>query len=154
MFGVFFALFCGLALVRLWRRPRFGSPAYALCGGGGRWHGPHTGRGYLAGSWARQVMRDVNATPSQERTIQDTTDEVMVAIRQRQGIWGLGDAVADALTQDRFDRDTLASRLSRDESVTFQGAVIPAIERLHASLDPAQRRTVAARLRGSTCDGK
>jgi len=150
MFGVFFALVCTFALVRLWRRPYVGSPAYGWsgCGGGGnRFRGRSTGDD---GSWSRQVMRDVAATPSQERAIQDASDGLADASRRRQHAWGLADAVADTLAEDTFDRQALAARLARGDDGGLQDTVVSTVERLHASLDPTQRRTVATRLRGSS----
>lgn len=46
MFGIFFAIFCTLALIRLWRGPRFGACAangiYGPRGGHGRgWNARH-----------------------------------------------------------------------------------------------------------------
>ena len=42
MFGIFFAIFCALALVRLWRGPRFGHyGAYGPCGYRRQWDSSH-----------------------------------------------------------------------------------------------------------------
>lgn len=150
MFGVLIALFCGLAPVRLWWRPYyFGPRAYGRSGCGGYRDGPHSGWHARERSWSRHVMDDVDATPSQERVMQDATNDVVLATRRHQRMPGLADAVADALAADTFDRAALSDRLSRGQGDTFRDEVLPAIERLHASLDAAQRRTLAARLRGS-----
>lgn len=150
MFGVFFALLCTVALFRLWRRPGVGSLAYARNGCGGGWHRSHDRSAGDDRSWSRQVMRDVAATPSQERAIQDATDGLADASRRRQHAWGLAEAVADTLTEDTFDRQALAARLVRDDDSGLRDTVVSTVERLHASLDPTQRRTVAKRLRGSS----
>jgi len=149
MFGVLLAVVCAFALFRLWRRPYRGGPPYGQGGCGGGWGHGFRGDAFRDRAWSRQVIREVDATPLQERAIHDAHAEVVEAARRRQRAWGLSNTVAEALESDTFDRDVVSARLNRDETDPFRAAVMSAIERLHAALDPAQRRAVASRVRGS-----
>ena len=149
MFGIFFAALCAFGLYRLWRPRRFGHYGYGWAGGCGpgacgrgfpRHGGWQRGRGP---SGLRHLMRGLNATPAQESALRQSAEEIVQALRDKSP-WALFKPMAAALTDETFDRDRLSAALRQPGDAASDATLIAAIERLRETLDPDQRKKLAA----------
>ncbi len=140
MFGYVAAVLGGFAFARVLR--------YRRCGGRGRMFGRHGMRRW--NPWSHRLMAALDATPSQEKVIQQTIEEITAAFQKRRNLPGLGEFAASAIAEDQFDRAAFAAKLAPEAEDEFRQTVSAALERLHAALDPAQRRKLAELLRRFT----
>jgi Spy/CpxP family protein refolding chaperone len=117
----------------------------------GRW-GPPPPPPFGGPPWARGrrrlqwLYRELETTPEQERTIKDAVEEVLDArhalLRERRKS---GEDFAESIAGDSFDENVLGETFSRqdDRVRDLQKALAGALGRVHAVLDPDQRRRLA-----------
>lgn len=143
--GVLGVLFLAKRLA--WRR-RFGH-GLAACGPSmrrgafGRWGGfGGPGRSF----WLRALFARLDTTPGQEREIRSALEEVQrVGAEATSGIKASREHVARAIVGDSLDEGALGEAFAKvdDASARLRDAVTRALARVHAALDPEQRKRLA-----------
>jgi uncharacterized membrane protein len=127
------------------------------CGGGfgrrrGRddWEGDGDwGEGSGRAFFLRRVFERLDTSPTQEREIRAVVGEVMDAGRAlKNDVKGSRKDVADAFRGDDFNEELMASLLTRhDERIEdVRKAMVMGLAKIHATLDPDQRKQLARML--------
>ncbi len=113
-------------------------------------HGPWGGFGHRA-PWVHAVLRRLDATPAQERTIVNELDKLRERVHASKA--GMRDGRADlaaALRGATLDDAALGAVLGRVDGATAEvrSAVLEALRNIHAVLDERQREQLAQLLDG------
>jgi Spy/CpxP family protein refolding chaperone len=140
-----------------------GDEAFGFVGGGGhgcgwrrghghrRWHrhghGHHHGFDEPRGPfWARGILENLEATPSQRRAIHEAIRELKVEMRGlRDSVFSSRGDLAQALRDEHLDVDALGATLAGgDDAVDrVRTAVSGFVAKLHGILDEEQRARLA-----------
>ena len=162
MFGFVIGIACLWGLVRVVRGGRRGYGPWAMrdhgCSGGYRsrrrrrgWHddeddwGRHAGGGFFM----RQMFERLDTSPGQEKEIKAAIGDVMDAGRAlKNDVSGSREDVAAAFRTDDFNEELMASLLTRhDERIdAVRTATVAGLAKIHATLDPDQRKHLARML--------
>lgn len=161
MFGFVIGIACLWGLVRVVRGGRRGygpfgmSRGYGHCGSSRR-RGRHDfydeerwERGGRERFFLRGMFTRLDTSPSQEKAIQAAIDEVMDAGRAlKNDVKDSRKDVSEAFRGDDFNEELMASLLTRhDERIDeLRRSVVAGLARVHASLDPDQRKQLARML--------
>ena len=155
MFGFVIGIVCLWGLIRVARGGRrFGWGS--SCGGMGRGRGGWD-RGWDGGDrrwrFLRRVFEELDTTPGQEKEIRAAIDEVMEAGHKvKDGFFDTRGELGKIFRNDELDETILGSVLSHQDAAIdeLRGAMVGAMARIHAALDPEQRARLARWLeRGS-----
>jgi len=148
MFGFIFGAICLYGLIRMLRGPRWGHHHHACDhrGGGGRHDGDGFRRGRRGRFWLRGLFERLETSPGQEREITEAVDEVVAAAEaMRDALFDSRSDIARAFGEDDLDEETLGTMLAQqDERLDhLRKSYVSALSRVHAVLDPDQRRQLA-----------
>lgn len=161
MFGFVIGIACLWGLVRVVRGGRRGCGPFGMrrgfghaCSAGRRgrhdWDDePWEGGGRRSRFFLRGLFTRLDTTPGQEKEIQAAIDEVMDAGRAlKNDVKDSRREVAGAFRGDDFDEELMASLLTRhDERIDeLRRAMVSGLARIHATLDPDQRKHLARML--------
>jgi len=149
MIGFIMGTACLIGLIAIWTRQRHGYYAFA----DGR-HGYHRHRGdYERGfGWhARgrggmalyRLFDRLDTSPGQEKAIKNALEEAREQLTMvRQPLDELRSDLGEAMQRDDFDRAQVEMLFTRGEGrlKEARAAVIEALERVHAALEPEQRK--------------
>ena len=146
MIGFLIGTLCLVGIIKLVGRGRWSRWGRAgACGHGhgygfgGRFRG---GPGFGRGAMLRWLWSRLETTPSQDKVIASAMDELRAtADRVRRDVKAARPELADAVRREQFD-ETVVGELSHraDEAAqTMRRAVVDAIAKVHAVLDPRQR---------------
>jgi Spy/CpxP family protein refolding chaperone len=149
MIGFILGTACLIGLITIWTRHRHGYYAFA----GGR-HGYHRHRDGDARGWGwhgrgrrgmalYSLLDRLDTTPGQEKAIKNALEEAREQLAMvRQPLEELGSDLGEAMQRDGFDRAQVEMLFTRAEGrLKEAGAtVIEALERVHAALEPEQRK--------------
>lgn len=151
MFGFVFGIVCLWGLVRVVRGGRRygwgGSCSSRRMGGwdrgwrGGGWDGEDRRWRFLRG-----VFEELDTTPGQEKEIRAAIDEVMDAGEKMKSGWSdTRSELGKVFRNDELDATILGSVLSHQDAALdeMRGAMVGALARIHAALDPEQRARLA-----------
>jgi Spy/CpxP family protein refolding chaperone len=140
----------------------YGGHGYGACGGygayggfgppgpGGGWdaeggrRGPF-GRGFRGG--LRGLLFWLDLSPEQEKPVTEALEEVEKAMHAtRDEVHAVRERLAKAMAEEQFDETTYGELLAKLDAAyeATRGAMLNALSKLHATLDPSQRRRLAA----------
>ncbi|MEQ9324998.1 MAG: periplasmic heavy metal sensor [Polyangiaceae bacterium] len=155
MFGFVFGIVCLWGLVRVVRGGR--RYGWGSCDGGHR-----MGRGRWRRGWGgedrrwrflRGVFEELDTTPGQEKEIRAAIEEVMDAGgKLKAGFSDTRSELGKVFRSEELDETILGTVLSHQDAALdeMRGAMVGALARIHAALDPEQRARLARWLeRGS-----
>lgn len=97
-------------------------------------------------AWVARIADRLDATPEQEEVMFDAARSVARQLRELKGsVWAGGREVAEALGSDRFDAEQLGELFGHqdDRLRSAREAVVEALAKVHAVLDPEQRERLA-----------
>jgi len=146
MFGFIIGALCLYGLIRMIRGPRW---AHHHGRGHARWShddGPGFRRGRRGRFWLRGLFERLETSPGQERAITEAVDEVVEAAEaMRDAMFDSRSDLARAFGADDLDEEALGTLLSQqDERLeALRKSYVSALSRVHAALDPDQRRQLA-----------
>ncbi len=158
MFGFVIGIVCLWGLVRVVRGGRRGVGPWGMragaCGGSWRrdhhrgWHEDeddwHGGRD--RGFFMRHLFERLDTSPGQEKEVKAAVGEVMDAGRAlKRDLKGSRTEVAEAFRTEDFNEELMATLLTRhDDGIDeVRKAVVMGLARVHATLDPDQRKHLA-----------
>lgn len=107
-------------------------------GFGRRWGGP--------GAFVSALFEAIEASPGQRRTIQGAVEEVIEAgSKLKEQLASSRKDVAEAFRGESFDENIMADLLTRhDDGIDeLRKAMVGALAKIHAELDPEQRERIA-----------
>ena len=153
MIGFIVGIACLFGLVRVLRRGR----RWGMHGGCGRsgWDGDEgagwgwRGRGRRGHFFLRHLFQRLDTTPGQEKEVQAAVEDVMGAGRAlKDEVIGTRSEIADAFRGDDFNEELMATLLTRhDEKIdALRKSMVEGLARVHATLDPDQRKQLARML--------
>jgi Spy/CpxP family protein refolding chaperone len=135
MFGFVIGTACLIGLVKVLRHGRgWGGRG---CYGGGRW-------GRYA--WLRRLLRELDATPAQEREVRSAVEEFLTAVDPlRDGLHRAGEDLGAALRGDALDDGASRAAAARLDELFAKAkdAMVTLLQKLHAVLDKDQRERLA-----------
>ncbi|MEZ4445782.1 MAG: periplasmic heavy metal sensor [Polyangiaceae bacterium] len=160
MFGFVFGTLCLIGLARLLRRGHlfghggcYGSyGGHGECGSFGGHQRRRRGWRRGGGGWRRgaffldRLFDELDASPDQETEIRTAIEDVMAAGEgMRDGMHDARVEVGRAFREENLDETMLGAMLAKqDASVDrMRAAIVGALARIHATLDPEQRRRLA-----------
>lgn len=131
MGGIIIGSLCAIGFVTLWRRER-----RRACGG-------------RRGRMARRFGKRLDATPEQQRVIDDAVDAVGRSFADARRAWSqIRSDLARTLRGDDLDEEALAAARDKAKGVveTFEASLASALRDAHRTLNPEQRARLASRL--------
>lgn len=148
MFGFIFGAICLYGLVRMIRGPRHHGWGHHHAWGHRDSFGPPGGfrRGRRGRFWLRGLFERLETSPGQEREITEAVNDVVAAAEaMRDAMFDSRSDIARAFGEDDLDEETLGAMLSQqDERLeNLRQSYVSALSRVHAVLDPDQRRHLA-----------
>ena len=147
MFGILVFAVCTAGLVYvLVRRPRHPFPLGPMTDHWGQadGHRDHPGR-----LWLRRTLVELDTTPAQERAIVEAIDEAHSQLHELAGpVNAARKRVAAALRNDELSEQQLVQALDDPDQALVQARTVigTTLAKIHAVLDPRQRRVLAGRL--------
>jgi Spy/CpxP family protein refolding chaperone len=149
MIGFILGTACLIGLIAIWTRHRHGY--YAFAEGRHGYHRHRAGdergfgwRGRGRGGMALYRLFDrLDTTPGQEKAIKNALEEAREQLAMvRQPLEELRSDLGEAMQQDAFDRAQVEALFTRGEGrlKEARASVIEALERVHAALEPEQRK--------------
>jgi len=151
MIGFIFGTACLIGLITIWTRHRHGYYAFA---GGRHGYGYHRhcgaderglgwrGRGG-GGRVLYRLLDRLDTTPGQEKAIKNALEEAGEQLAMiRQPLEELRSDLGEAMQREAFDRAQVEMLFTRGEGrlKEARATVIEALERVHAALEPEQRK--------------
>lgn len=158
MIGFILGTACLIGLITIWTRQRHGYYAFAdgYHGRRGLRHGRHgyhdsagderswggLGRGHR-GRVLYMLLDRLDTTPGQEKAIKNALEDAGEQLTMvRQPLEELRSDLGEAMQRDVFDRAQVEMLFTRGEGrlKEARAAVVDALERVHAALEPEQRK--------------
>lgn len=146
MFGFIFGAICLYGLIRMLRGPRWGHHHGWRHHHGCSHHEQGFRRSRRGRFWLRGLFERLETSPGQEREITEAVDEVVAAAEaMRDAMFDSRSDIAKAFGEDDLDEEALGTMLSQqDERLdALRKSYVSALSRVHAVLDPDQRRQLA-----------
>lgn len=140
MLGILFGTICFVLLLRV----LFGRRRFFGWRGHGHWHHSHhrSRRFFL-----RRLFHRLDTGPGQEKLMMQEAQTLRDTVGQLREEWsGVRSDLANVIREEHFDRSKVDALFRRQEEVfnRLRTAMADSAERVHATLDPQQKQTLAS----------